>query len=88
MISHFISVHRFLAYAGLGGLFVLSGYGFARLCPKDPLMAIGSWILALLYLAFGLATIRFLRPVGPILALALLVGGVAWMARYYERHRD
>ncbi len=87
MIDHFIAAHRLLAYTAVGGFFALSGYGFARLSPDRPLMAIGSWFFALLYFAFGLATTRSLLPVGPILALAALVLGVVCMARYYDSHR-
>jgi len=87
MIHDFIVAHRFLGYAAMSGFLVLSGYGFARLAPMDPIMACGSWSMALLFFAFALATTRALLPVGPILALAVVVGGVVWMARYYDRHR-
>jgi hypothetical protein len=87
VIDNFISAHRFLAYLAGASFFALSGYGFARLSPKDPSLAIGSWIMALLWFAFGLATTRALLPVGPILALAVLVGGGIWMAQYYKSHR-
>lgn len=88
MIDHFIAAHRFWAYAAGAGFFALSGYGFSRLSPERPQAAIGSWVLALLYVAFGLATTRSLLPVGPVMGLAVLVGGGVWMARYYQRHRS
>jgi CHASE2 domain-containing sensor protein len=87
MMNTILGAHHSLAYAALAGLFALSGYGFARLSPGRPLMAIGSWMFALLYLCFGLASARLLDPLGPILALVAAVAGVAWMARYYDRHR-
>ena len=88
MIEHFITTHRLLAYAAMTCLFALSGYAFSRVSPERPLAAIGSWAFGLLYLAFGLATVGILRPAGPLAALAVLVGGGIWIARYYERHRS
>ena len=85
MIHNFFTAHRFLAYTGVGGFFALSGYGFARVSPDDPLMAISSWIFALFYFAFALATTG---SEGAVLGFAALVAGVIWMARYYERHRS
>ena len=87
MVQSFFAAHRFLAYLAGAGFFALSGYGLARLDPKNPVGACTSWAMALLWLAFDLATTRSLLPVGPVLGLGVLVGGVAWMARYYERHR-
>lgn len=87
MVEHFISAHRFLAYLAGASFFGLSGYLESRIFPKSPAAACGSWGMALLWLAFDLATARALLPVGPILALAVLVAGVAWIARYYESHR-
>jgi hypothetical protein len=87
MLDHFITAHRFLAYAIGAGLFTVLGYLESRAFSKEPLMAIGTWIFALLWFAFDLATTRDLFPLGPALAIAVLVGGSIWMARYYEKHR-
>lgn len=87
MIHNFITAHRFLTYAAGGTFFALVGYLEARTLPRDPLMAIGTWTLALLWFSFDLATTRSLLPVGPVLGLAVLIGGAIWMARYYRRHR-
>lgn len=84
MIGHLIGAHPFLGYAGMACFLTLSGYGLSRLVRETPLVAIGSWALALFYLAFGLAT---LGSAGPVLALVAAVGGTVWLARYYERHR-
>ena len=83
MVGHFFSVHRTLAYLAAATLFALLGYGFARLDRKNPLLALTSWFMALLYLTFGLATLSG----GAVLAVAVFVGGVVWMARYYQKHR-
>jgi len=87
MVQSFFTAHRFLAYLAGAGFFALSGYGLARLSPEDPVAACGSWAMALLWLAFDLATTRDLLPLGPILALGVLLGGAVWIARYHERHR-
>ena len=87
MIGHFIGVHPFWGYAGMGMFLALSGYGFSRLDPKSPLLALGSWFMSLMYFAFALAGLRILSPLGPIAALVALIVGLVWMARYYQKHR-
>jgi len=87
MTHDFIAAHRLLTYFAGAGVFALSGYGLARLFPGNHLSALGSWFIALLYLAFGLASVRSLSPLGPALALVALAAGFAWMARYYVKHR-
>jgi len=87
MIHDFIDAHRLLTYFAGAGIFALSGCGLARVFPRNHLSALSSWFMALLYFAFGLASVRSLSPLGPALAVAALAGGFAWMARYYRRHR-
>jgi len=84
MIDHFIAAHRFFAYVAGGSIFALSGYGLKRLFPDRPVAAISSWIFAFLYFAFALATAG---SEGAVLGFAVLVGGVIWIARYYDKHR-
>lgn len=84
MLGHFIGTHRFLGYTGVACFLALSGYGLSRLARNAPLMAVSSWALAVLYLAFGLAA---LGSGGPVLALAAVVIGAAWLTRYYGKHR-
>jgi hypothetical protein len=88
MVNHFINAHRFLAYLAGASFFALSGYLESRIFPRSPGAACGGWGMALLWLAFGLATTRPLLPAGPVLAFAVLVGGLAWIARYYQSHRQ
>jgi hypothetical protein len=83
MVGHFFSAHRTLAYLVGASFFVLSGCGLARLDRKNPILALGSWFMALLYLTFSLATMSG----GAVVALAVFVGGVVWMVRYYQKHR-
>jgi len=88
MVNDFINAHRFLAYLAGASFFALSGYFESRIFPRSPGAACGSWAVALLWLAFDLATTRPLLPEGPILAFAVLVGGFAWIALYYRSHRQ
>lgn len=88
MFHHFITFHRFWAYATAAFVFAVGGYFESRAFPRDPLMPITTWVFAVLWFAFDLATTRSLLPVGPVLGLAVLIGGFAWMARYYRRHRS
>jgi len=88
MIHSFITAHRFLTYAAGATFFALVGYVESRVLPRDPLMAIGSWTFAVLWFAFDLATTRSLLPVGPVLGLAVLVGGAIWMVQYHRRHHS
>ena len=87
MVNDFINAHRFLAYLAGASFFALSGYFESRIFPRSPGAACGSWGMALLWLAFGLATTKSLQAAGPIMALAVLVAGVASIARYYNSHR-
>jgi len=86
MIDHFIATHRLLTYVAGACFFALSGYGWARVSPERPLAAISSWGMALFWLAFGLATTRSVLPVGPVLALVVLIAGVVLLARFYDSH--
>lgn len=87
MIQRFMDTYPHLGYVA-GAIFLgLSGYGLSRLYPRDPLLAIGSWLMALALLAFGVAGLGWLSPVGPPVALASVVGGLVWIARYYKRHQ-
>ena len=88
MIGHFMGAHPFWGYAAMATFLALSGYGLSRLAPKNPLMALGSWFMGLLYFAFAMAGLRILSPLGPIAALVALVVGFVWMARYYDKHRS
>ncbi len=87
MIRNFMSAHRFLAYLAGAGFFGLLGFIESRVFPRDSSIAIPSWFFAILLLSFDLATTRSLLPEGPILGLAVFVGGIVWMVRYYNRHR-
>jgi hypothetical protein len=87
MSSNFIEAHVTLAYLGMACFLAISGYGLSRLFPESPGNACSSWFMALLFLGFGLAGAKILRPIGPVLAVAAGVGGFVWVVRYYDRHR-
>jgi hypothetical protein len=86
MVNYLFSAHPFLAYTVGACFLLLSGYGQARLFHDNPIGACSSWFLAALWSAFGLATIKFLWPLGPFLALVVFVGSLIWIVRYYNRH--
>jgi hypothetical protein len=78
IIDHFAAAHAFWFYFIGGCLFALSGYGIKRLAPDRPFTWVSSWIFACVFFAFALGT-------GIVILIALVVGGVMWLARHYER---
>jgi hypothetical protein len=87
MIHSLIGAHRLLTYVLGGFLLVLSGYGQARLFPDSPVGACTSWLIAVLWFAFGLAGVKSLGSAGPVVGLLVLTAGLILICRYYLHRR-